>query len=55
MSTPDPPRHNWDAWFRAMSEAGDDRLLDGEVLLLTEWEETEWEWTFSNSPQELNK
>jgi len=27
-----------------MAETGDDQLLDGEVLSLTEWDEVEWEW-----------
>ena len=38
------PRQGWDAQFQAMAEAGDDRLLDGEPLSLTEWEASEWRW-----------
>jgi antitoxin MazE len=38
------PRQQWDDYFKAMAEAGDDQLLDGEPLTLTEWEESEWEW-----------
>ena len=37
-------RHGWDEAFRAMAEAGDDGLLDGDELLPTEWDEEEWEW-----------
>lgn len=39
-----PARHGWDQAFRAMSEAGDDELLDGDELLLMAWDEEEWEW-----------
>ena len=38
------PRSGWDEQFLAMAEAGDDRLLDDEVLSLTDWDEAEWEW-----------
>ena len=38
------PRFGWDEQFKAMAETGDDQLLDGEVLSLTEWDEVEWEW-----------
>lgn len=38
------PRQQWDEYFKAMAEAGDDLLLDDEPLTLTEWEESEWEW-----------
>lgn len=37
-------RHRWEEAFRAMSERGDDELLDGEVLVSTAWDEEEWEW-----------
>ena len=37
-------RHGWDEAFRAMAEAGDERPLDGDELLPTEWDEEEWEW-----------
>lgn len=39
-----PPRHGWETRFQAMAEAGDDRLLDGEVVILTDWDQREWEW-----------
>jgi antitoxin MazE len=38
------PREGWDEEFRKMHEAGDDKLLDAEPLVLTKTEETEWEW-----------
>ncbi len=38
------PRQQWDQYFKAMAEVGDDQLLDEEPLVLTEWEESEWEW-----------
>ncbi len=37
-------RQGWNAQFQAMAEAGDDRLLDAEPLVLTAWESEEWEW-----------
>ncbi len=44
VRSPHQSRRRWDESFRAMAEAGDDSLLDDEPLILTEWEETEWEW-----------
>jgi len=37
-------REGWDTAFRAMAEAGDDRLLDGDVATLTTWDDDEWTW-----------
>jgi len=37
-------RQGWDEQFQRMAEQGDDQLLDGEPLILTQWEEKEWEW-----------
>jgi antitoxin MazE len=37
-------RHDWDEKFMAMAESGDDKLLDNDIHLSTEWDETEWEW-----------
>ena len=42
-----PVRHaraGWEDQFREMSEQGDDRLLDGDELVPTCWDEAEWEW-----------
>jgi antitoxin MazE len=36
------PRLGWEEQFRAMAQAGDDRLLDAETP--TRWDEAEWEW-----------
>lgn len=38
------PRQGWEDAFRAMAEAGDDRLLDEGALSTTEWDREEWEW-----------
>ena len=37
-------RHNWENQFKAMAERGDDKLLEGDVLIPTIWDEEEWEW-----------
>ena len=37
-------RREWDKQFLQMTELGDDRLLDGDALLPTKWEDKEWEW-----------
>jgi antitoxin MazE len=37
-------RHNWENQFKAMAEQGDDKLLDGDVVIPTAWDEEEWEW-----------
>lgn len=39
-----PPRHGWEKAFQAMSEAGDDRLLDMDSISMSEWDEASWEW-----------
>ena len=38
------PRAGWDESFRTMAQNGDDALLDGYSLLLTRWDEEEWDW-----------
>jgi 4-diphosphocytidyl-2C-methyl-D-erythritol kinase len=43
-STARATREGWEEQFRVMAEHGDDRLLDGEDLVPTTWdEEEEWE------------
>ena len=37
-------RYAWESQFKAMAEQGDDKLLNGDVLTLTTWDEDEWEW-----------
>ena len=44
VRSPHQPRHQWEEYFKAMAEAGDDQLFDDEPFVLTEWEESEWEW-----------
>jgi len=39
------PREDWDNRFRAMSENGEDKLLDREALpYQSSWDEKEWTW-----------
>jgi len=35
-------RQGWEEQFERMAQNGDDKLIDGEPLILTEWEEKEW-------------
>jgi len=37
-------RRDWDEAFKTMAQLGDDRLLDGDMVAPTAWEEEEWEW-----------
>ena len=37
-------RRGWAEQFQLMAKNGDDKLLDGDDLLLTDWDEQEWEW-----------
>lgn len=39
-----PVRHKWDDQFKAMAAQGDDRLLDGDTMALSQWDEEEWSW-----------
>jgi antitoxin MazE len=38
------PRAGWAEAFRAMGAAGDDHLLDGDRMTLSEWDQREWQW-----------
>ncbi len=40
----DRPRQGWEDAFRAMSERGDDQLLDEDLTGRSAWDENEWEW-----------
>jgi antitoxin MazE len=42
IQTAKSPRQGWEAEFKAMTQHGDDLLLDGETP--TRWDEEEWEW-----------
>jgi antitoxin MazE len=38
------PREGWGKEFQTMAAQADDRLLDNDSILLTEWDANEWEW-----------
>ncbi len=38
------PRATWKASLREIAERGDDRLVDGDQLSSTVWDEEEWTW-----------
>ncbi len=38
-----PPRAGWEAAFRSMASAGDDKLLDDAIETST-WDSEDWEW-----------
>ena len=38
------PRDGWEGQFKLMAERGDDKLLVGELVGLSSWDEEEWEW-----------
>jgi antitoxin MazE len=38
------PRVGWEKAFAAMAARGDDRLVHGEQLASSSWDEEEWEW-----------
>jgi antitoxin MazE len=38
------PRSGWEEAFRAMHQAGDDRLLDREGTSPSRWDRDEWQW-----------
>lgn len=37
-------RQDWGDQFRRMAEQGDNKLLDGDLLVPTTWDQDEWEW-----------
>jgi antitoxin MazE len=37
-------REGWAAAFMSMAEAGDDQLLDDDVVISAKWDNEEWEW-----------
>lgn len=43
IRAPRQSRTGWDAAFKRMAQAGDDKLVDG-VSASTRWDEEEWEW-----------
>ena len=36
------PRQGWDEAFRTMSECGDDKLIDDDLIGQTRWDQEEW-------------
>ena len=38
------PRDGWDDAFKAMAKNKDDKLLDGDILIETNWDKDEWDW-----------
>jgi antitoxin MazE len=38
------PRSDWAEAFSSMAKRGDDKLLDADVYLSMEWDESEWRW-----------
>ncbi len=38
-------REGWDAAYAEMAKRGDDRLIDGDMLAGTAWDDEEWEWS----------
>ena len=38
------PRTGWDNAFKAMTEKGDDTLIDGDENISHSWDEEEWQW-----------
>ena len=38
------PRAGWAAQFKQMAAAGDDQLLDDDLIHLSVWDDEEWEW-----------
>jgi len=43
IHSPRQPRTGWETAFKQMAQAGDDKLLDSQVLA-TRWDDEEWEW-----------
>ncbi len=37
-------RAGWESAFRAMATRGDDTLIDGDLQVLSAWDEGEWQW-----------
>jgi antitoxin MazE len=38
------PRARWSLAFSLMGQRGDDKLLDGDVVRASQWDEEGWEW-----------
>jgi len=38
------PRQGWGEKFKLMAETGDDKMIDKDSSVETEWEKEEWQW-----------
>lgn len=38
------PRRGWSDAFSAMAQNNDEKLLDADTSLATEWDKSEWRW-----------
>jgi len=38
------PRQGWEEKLQLMAESGDDKLIDEDLSVQTEWDRDEWEW-----------
>ena len=38
------PRSGWAEAFSSMAQHGDDKLLDEDTAVSTEWDQSEWRW-----------
>ena len=38
------PRQGWEEKFKLMTECSDDKIIDDDLSVQTEWEKEEWQW-----------
>ena len=38
------PRQGWSESFARMNEIGDDKLLEDDVIISSNWDRDEWQW-----------
>ncbi|MBT0664677.1 AbrB/MazE/SpoVT family DNA-binding domain-containing protein [Geobacter pelophilus] len=38
------PRQGWGEKFKLMAESSDDKIIDDDLSVQTEWEKEEWQW-----------
>ena len=38
------PRQGWCEKFQFMAEIGDDKMIDADLIVETEWDKDEWQW-----------
>jgi antitoxin MazE len=44
IRSPQHPRQGWSEAFSMMAQNGDDKLIDGESLNQSGWDDEEWQW-----------